>query len=271
MSGIAKMTLSVFLAYSIFYLYGGSWATGGWKRENIVFFADGNAIPMRPFLKVPLPTSSSEKDDLQDQEMSFHRYPEFLELGIMLLEIHFGQSLERMLERDQDILSIDEYFAAASEVYDKKKLDIISRGLRYAVESCLKPDFNMDLGIGDPDDDELRSQIFDSVVQPLEEELDRAFQEFISIDALDDEASTKIRVPFQSSTYGPLLAGKGCQDAQRPRQKGLMKHTKLNIPGYEPRAKRAAWKAKSCSSSIVPQSFELFSNESKTTDLPPDM
>lgn len=89
-----------------------------------------------------------------------------------------------MLGRDHDIASVDEYFAAASEVYDKRKLDIISRGLRYAIESCLKPDFDMDLGIGDPDDDELRSKIFQSVVQPLEEELERAFQEFISINSI---------------------------------------------------------------------------------------
>lgn len=48
---------------------------------------------MRPFLRVPSPTSSSGKDQSRDDEMSFHRHPEFLELGIMLLEIHFGQSL----------------------------------------------------------------------------------------------------------------------------------------------------------------------------------
>ena len=134
--------------------------------------------------------------------MSFHRYPEFLELGIMLLEIHFGQSLERMLGRDQDIVSLDEYFAAASEIYDRKKLDIISRGLRHAVENCLKPDFNMDIGMGDADDDELRSKIFDTVVQPLEEELERAFQEYISINALDDEASRKIQLPLQQPNLG---------------------------------------------------------------------
>lgn len=263
------MTLSVFLAYSIFYLYGGSWARVGWKRENIVFFVDGNAIPMRPFLRVPSPTSSSGDEQSRDDEMSFHRYPEFLELGIMLLEIHFGQSLEKMLGRDHNIASVDEYFAAASEVYDKRKLDIISRGLRYAIESCLKPDFDMDLGIGDPDDDELRSKIFESVVQPLEEELERAFQEFISINSLDDEASTKIRLPLQPSNFEQLsggIAGQGRQS--RARQ---VKQNKLKINAPVPRVPRGAWKLRSCSPSALPQSFQLFSNESKTIEPPSDM
>lgn len=262
------MTLSVFLAYSIFYLYGGSWAREGWKRENIVFFADGNAIPMRPFLKVPSATSPSDKAQSQGEVMSFHRYPEFLELGIMLLEVHFGQSLERMLGRDQDIVSVDEYFAAASEVYDRKKLDIISRGLRYAVESCLKPDFNMDLGMEDADDDELRSKIFDTVVQPLEEELERAFQEFISIDALDDEASTKIQLPFQQTTLG-LLNGKAGD--QISRRSGLMKDSNVRLPGTRQWVKQSTWAARSCSLSAVPQTFELFSNESKVVEPPADM
>lgn len=263
------MTLSVFLAYSIYYLYGGSWARGRWKRENIVFFADGNVIPMRPFLKVPPPTSISDKTQSEDDATSFHRYPEFLELGVMLLEIHFGQSLERMLGRDQDIVSVDEYFAAASEIYDRKKLDIISRGLRYAVESCLKPDFNMDLGMEDADADELRSKLFDTVVQPLEEELQRAFQEFISIDALDEEASTKIQMPFQQLTLGALSRGKtGNQNSHRS---GPIKDNELTIPGSVPRVTRSVWRAGSYSPSPMAQSFELFSNESKTTEPPLDM
>lgn len=57
MSGIAKMTLSVFLAYSIFYLYGGSWTRGGWKRENIMFFRgwqchSNAAVPQSAFTDV---------------------------------------------------------------------------------------------------------------------------------------------------------------------------------------------------------------------------
>lgn len=265
MSGIAKMTLSVFLAYSIFYLYGGSWAKGGWKRENIVFFSDGNGIPLRPFLKVPPPTKASDQDQPQDGG-NFHRYPEFLELGIMLLEIHFGQSLESMLGRN--IVSLDEYFAAAWEVYLTKKLDIISRGLRSAVERCLKADFEMGLDNEEPDDDELRSKIFDNVVQPLEEELDRAFQEFISIDALDDEASTKIRLPLKSAILGPLL-GAG-QDNQRPRPTGPMNPGKLGVPESLPRITIRSWRDRSCSPSKGPQSFELFSNESKTIEPRPD-
>jgi hypothetical protein len=265
MSGIAKMTLPVFLAYSIFYLYGGSWARGGWKRENIVFFAEGNDIPMRPFLRVPPP--SSDASTSSGDEMSFHRFPEFLELGVMLLEIHFGQSLEAMLGKEEEIVTVNDYFAAASEIYEKRKLDIISRGLRHAIESCLKPDFNMDLGMEDPDDDELRSKIFETVVHPLEEELERAFQDFISVDSLDDEASTKIRLPFKPSTLAPLLGVKAGQDEHRSRLRSPLKHTRIKLPGYVPQLPgAAALRSGTCPISTAPRSFELFSNESKNTE-----
>lgn len=264
---MAKMTLSVILAYSMFYLYGGSWAKGTWKRENIVFFADGNAIPMRPFLKVP-PPSDGDEGPRGDDDMSFHRYPEFLELGIMLLEVHFGQSLETMLGRDQSIESVDEYFAAASEVYDKKKFDIISRGLRHAVESCLKPDFGIDLGMEDPDNDELRSKIFESVVQPLEEELERAFQEFISIDSLDEQASVKIQLPLQKPNPGPLPREQLERADKWSRRRGPVKQYRHNPSGLSPQQKGGLERSRS--SSPMPQRFELFSNESKTIKLLPD-
>lgn len=254
MSGLAKMTLPVFLAYSIFYLYGGSWVKRGWKRENIVFFADGNYIPMRPFLNLPAQLSPSDQDLSRDESMSFHRYPEFLELGIMMLEIYFGQRLENMRPRAQDILSMDGYYAAASEVYGRKKLDIISKGWRNAIEICLKPDFNMDLDREDLDDHDVRIKIFDAVVQPLERELEQAFPEYISIDTLDDRAPTEIQLPLPTtaSTLVPLSGGTAGSDNQRSWRSGLMKHI-LESPG------------------TVPQNFELFSNESKTTESPPDM
>lgn len=44
---------------------------------------------------------------------------------IILLGVHLGQSLEQMLGRDQNLVFVDDYSTAASEVYDRKKLNIV--------------------------------------------------------------------------------------------------------------------------------------------------
>lgn len=253
--GISKMTLSVMLAYSLYYLYGGSWTRGQWKRENIVFFVDGNQIPMRPFLKVPAQTQSQQS--IQEEERPFHRYPELLELGIMLLEINFAKSLETMLDMTENIESLDDYFAAASEIYSKRRYDIDKPGLRHAIEACLNPKFDMDLSPDrEPDEDELRNKLFEVVVQPLEQELHNAFHEFISIDDLDDEASAKIRLPFNIHASKSIPLAMAAVNTVNHRSIPRTSTTFVNKMPQKPRV-----------DSPLPQGFQLFSNESMTAEV----
>lgn len=196
MTGVAKLTLSVILAYSLFYLYGESWSKVRWKRDHIIFFIDdNNKIPMRAFLKVPESTQSNKGKGVTTEEL--HRYPAFLELAIMLLEINFGQSLEAMLSIDENIQSLNDSWCAASEVFSEEKWKIEHPGLRDAIALCLQPDFGMHFtDHGAPDHDALRSKFLKCVVHPLERDLQHAFQHFISVDDLDDEAPKKIILPF---------------------------------------------------------------------------
>lgn len=197
MQGMAKMTLSVFLAYSLFYLYGSPWQEGRWDREHVIFFIDdNNKIPMRPFLKVPTPTRINKGKGGAPKEL--HRYPEILELGIMLLEINYGRSLESILGMEENIQSRNDAWCAAAEVFAKRKWDIEKPGLRQAIDLCLKPDFGMSFTNtnGAPDNSELRSKLLKHVAQPLEKDLEYSFSDLISVDGLDDEAPIKILLPL---------------------------------------------------------------------------
>lgn len=264
--GISKMTLSVMLAYSLYYLYRGPWAEGRWKRENIVFFIEGNQIPMRPFLKVPMSTQSQQSNC--EEPGLWHRYPEFLELGIMLLEINYGQSLETMQGMTENIKSQDDYWLVASEIYSKRQYDIEKPGLRHAIEVCLKPDFNMDFNPDEmPDEDELRNKLFEAVVQPLEQDLENAFQEFISIDGLDEEASAKIRLPFSIHTSDSIAMATVTTANDRSNLQPGFEHPrhKQSITST-PFMKKMLERPKL--NSPLPQGFQLFNNGSMTAEVP---
>lgn len=257
MPGIAKMTLSVILAYSLFYLYGGPWSRGRWKRDHIVFFVDdNNKIPMRPFLKTPVSSQSHKGKEAAREEI--HRYPEFLELAIMLLEINYGQSLESMLSMDECIQSLNDSWCAASEVFNHRKLDIEKPGLRRAIALCLKPDFGMDFANhGAPDHDNVRSKLMKDVVQPLEQDLEYAFKDFISVDGLDDEAP-KILLPFTrpEADSAPAIASpvKGGDDTH-------LRRKDRNTSSSSPPAKRT--KLGVFPGSDVADNFALFNNETR--------
>jgi hypothetical protein len=197
------MTLSVMLAYSLFYLFGEPSVEGRWNRDNIVFYGDGASIPLRPFLKV---NHQKTKGKGPDEEI-YLRYPEFLELGVMLLEIYFRNSLEVLLGLDSDIETADECLAAASQVYQTRKWDISQPGLRQAVQSCLSLSvcgefYQGEAGNEEPTNDMIRMSLFESVVQPLERDLKGAFEGLISTDSLDEEASRKILLPYPSPNPG---------------------------------------------------------------------
>jgi hypothetical protein len=191
------MSLSVMLAYSLFYLFGEPSVEGRWSRDNIVFYCDGDCIPLRPFLKLfhQTPNGSHAND------RTFVRYPEFLELGVMLLEIFFCTSLEALLGFESDIETADEYLAAASQVHQTRILEIDQPGLRVAVKSCLSLAvsgklYQSQVVEEDSDKEQIRALLFEGVVQHLESDLKRAFDELVSTDLIDEVAPRKIRLRY---------------------------------------------------------------------------
>jgi hypothetical protein len=260
------MSLSVMLAYSLFYLFGQPWAKDRWNRDNIVFFADDDLIPLRPFLQVSQKPPAHGSPD----EQAYYRYPEFLELGVMLLEIYFRKSLEAILNLDPEIKTIDECFVAASEVYHSRKLDISQPGLRQAIQSCL----SLAVGAGfcgegneEPDNETLRSSLFETVVQPLERDLEGAFEGLISTKSLDEEASKKIFLPFPI----PKLDITDWSRSGQPKAATLLVHHDCRPRTREPSPNLTSRliHPRPSPSPARPQKFTLFNIDAKAADPSP--
>lgn len=180
---MSKWTLAVILAYSLLYLYSWSRVKGRWRRENILFFKNGTHIPLRPFLGTSVSQSSV---DTSEDTPRFHRHPEILELGVILLEIHLGQRLESSFEDGRAITTNNDLWCSACAVYRKEENKILSLVYRKVIEACLSP---ATFAETDSDVQKVRSVLFQSVVRPLEEELARNFQDQLNTDDLDKEAA----------------------------------------------------------------------------------
>jgi hypothetical protein len=185
-TSFAKLTLAVMVSYSLCYLYGSMWASERWSRLNIIFFSDGKHTPLRPFLSSDPMKLRGPLNDPDGQ----HQYPELLELGIILLEIHLGRSLENFLEHKEKISNYDDLWLESLRAFRKRRLHIESLVHREAIKRCLAPDFLMS---GTCDSETLRKTIYQEVVRPLEQELLKNFRdEFTSLQRLDDTAEQNI-------------------------------------------------------------------------------
>jgi hypothetical protein len=208
LTDMAKLVLAVILSYSLFYLYEGPWLGArnatGWSRENIVFFKKDGKVPLRPFLRSDLRDNAldSDKDsEDNDGDASFHPYPILVGFGVTLLEIHLGKTLESFLGLPEPLTSVNDKWARACEVFEKRKPFIPGQNYRHAIQSCLDTQF----GAGDDNADEnehnswdeademnieqLRGLIFSKIVGPLQDELEYGFGTFIQFGELDKQAA----------------------------------------------------------------------------------
>lgn len=204
-TSFAKLTLAVMMSHSLCYLYGSVWASERWSRLNIVFFSDGEHTPLRPFLSSDPMKARGPLTDPDGQ----HQYPELLELGIILLEIHLGRSIEDFRGYRQKILNYDELWLESQRAFDERRLHIESLVYREAIRKCLAPNFSMS---NTCDALTLKKAIYQEVVKPLQEELVKNFRdEFASLQYLDDTAEQKIDLAsgfvdptLPSTVTGPL-------------------------------------------------------------------
>jgi hypothetical protein len=251
---LAKMTLAVILAYSLFYLYGGPWAKERWSRTNIFFFADGTHIPLRLFL-----SSDPQKlgGPLHDPD-GHHKYPEFLELGVILLEIHLGKKLESYLGFKTDITNYNELWCGACKVFRERRLHILSTIHRGAIEKCLKPDFSIS---GICNDQELRDSLFKEIVKPLEIELRKNFQEFISLESLDEDAGKNIDLGSTAHRVLPNSEVAKAANLSLCSEPNGLCSSPLDIQLTLPQQQDAPIKLEAQVRTSLPQVFELFSDE----------
>jgi hypothetical protein len=195
-----RFTLGLILAYSLFYLYGGRWARGRWGRKTIIFHKNDHKIYLKPFL-------CSDPDispGLPRADEGMHRFPEILELGVILLEIHIGGDLNSYSDFDPiaDTEEPDALWTRASVVFDAQEEEILSLPYRHAIEWCLQSSYDFDIDEEDMAFQKLRTGLFQQVISPLECEIRRIFRDGASVDRLDeDEEAEKINLAPKTQTY----------------------------------------------------------------------
>lgn len=138
---------------------------------------------MRPFLGVS--TLQSKRNSRQSEIVSLHRYPEILELGVILLELHLGKRLEDFLGLDRELVTIKDFFMHAIKAFVSQKEHMFSIRYRNAVDTCLRPDPKLGPNATLQD---VRVMLLQHVVRPLEDELMSNFQEWFSTGSLDEQA-----------------------------------------------------------------------------------
>lgn len=215
LSEMAKLVLAVVLSYSLYYLFEGPWLgprqAAEWSQKNIIFFKKRGEVPLRPFLRSDLSgnnlRSSNENGGGHDEEELLHQYPVLLCFGITLLEIHLGGTLESFLGLTEPLTNLDDKYARACEVFEKRK-PFIRQEYREAIKACLNTQFGASDEESDWSEDEddhdagvrkaadeynvehLRDMIFSEIVRPLHDELENSFGTLMEFqDNLDKQAA----------------------------------------------------------------------------------
>lgn len=198
---VDKIVLAMQLSLALSYYHGGGWLSGRWQQPNIRFFKWGPRIPCKPWLCVSLPSQSP----IKPPKSVFHRFPQLLELGVILLELQIGQTLESSLGT-KPAKNLDEKWLYANKVYSTKLNGgrlILSRHYRHAIQYCLKPDKA-------PKQPELlREAIYENVVLPLERailESDLSDEAFESLDLGSIKRATLLSpAPVEAKAPAPRI------------------------------------------------------------------
>ncbi|KAK4076881.1 hypothetical protein Purlil1_12536 [Purpureocillium lilacinum] len=174
---VDKIVLAMQLAYALAYYYEGGWLSGRWQPANICFFRWGSRIPCKPWLKISLHDSTKR----EASRPVGHPFPQLLELGILLLELQLGQSLDSFLGKRPAKNVLEKWAYATTTFFGKLHGGsfILSRHYRHAIEFCLKPNKVP------KESSLLREEIYNNVVLPLEEAILESNLSDQALEALD--------------------------------------------------------------------------------------
>jgi hypothetical protein len=168
-----RSSIAVQLAHSLVQLHETAWLTTKWSKEQISFLekAPSQVDLERPYLTVHFPqqpTIASAADLNQ-----FHENISILSLGIVLIEMHCGRSIDdlRIPEdlRGSATIDCNALFRTADRVFKKIHLQC-SPLYEAAIHACLEVPWKI---AGQPVsllDDSTRQEFYKHVISPLEED-----------------------------------------------------------------------------------------------------
>lgn len=148
--GRDRLILSYILAISLLHFYEGPWLQKNWSNETICFLISDESRGRPNFTKPLLTANCTKLTSTNVTPDLVHRIPNILALGIMLLEISLGTTMD--LERRENEMQDGRHvtartdFLVALRLFDEwiehSKRGIskaIPRGLKTAIEACLEP------------------------------------------------------------------------------------------------------------------------------------
>lgn len=173
-----KRVLALILAYSLLQLCGSPWLRETFSKEHITFFYKSADEPDydRPYISTRFDEPLTVAKGLDVNQL--HRNPSILSLGILLLELHKERPIEAYRKPEDLINGTEVNINTDYTVVDRevKKLKDCSLDYQEAIQACLdmpwKPQGRINM-----DDPATRNGVYDSIIQPLENELKNLFRE----------------------------------------------------------------------------------------------
>ncbi|CAO2648884.1 Nn.00g098330.m01.CDS01 [Neocucurbitaria sp. VM-36] len=169
-----RSMLAVILAHAVLHCLDSPWLCNNWSKDHVVFFRKDSSAEIEfehPFLMIDF--QEENVDPSPDNLMSVHGNPIILALGILLLEIFTQTGIES--QREEQHLSggqpnANTDLTTAIKVLKARQGDVRVK-YRQAVWECLNwKDAQLD-------DDSLRQEIYEKIVEPLEHELSAGWPE----------------------------------------------------------------------------------------------
>lgn len=200
--GRDRLILSYILAISLLHFYEGPWLQRNWSDETICFLINEQSRGPPNFTKPLLNASCTKFASTSATLDQVHGYPSILALGIMLLEISLGTTMDlergenemqdgRRVTSKTDYLVALRLFDAWIEQSKRSISAAIPRGLKTAIEACLESSkIPYTISPSSSNQDHILQYILRDIVIPLGTALSEAYE--IPLEKLHENISKEM-------------------------------------------------------------------------------
>ena len=176
----AQRWLALHLSHSLLHLYESPWLAERWTKEKITFFVRDNGVAdlARPYVTTNMRSATAVSAGLKVDLNQTHGNPSILSLGIILLEIHTGKSIESY-RPPEDLLNGTDVNANTDLTVAKRVAESMkscSDNYKDAVEAYLSMPWKIPGKRVSLDDEATRDSVYEHVISPLEQDLEYLFR-----------------------------------------------------------------------------------------------
>jgi hypothetical protein len=167
-----RRTLALILSLSLLQYHDSEWLASEWGKQHISFFYSGQdkLDLQRPYLSTYFDQSTPGPPTVDMAR--FHPSSSILALGILLIEIELGKSIEKCRSDDEEV-NVNTDMTVASRIV--RSMDQCSLAYRKAIEACLNTPWVKANQTVSLEDETTREGLCDHVVYPLKRELQYLF------------------------------------------------------------------------------------------------